>query len=134
MNYPLFNFQGQTAPDQTAQAGLAQYIQQGQQQINPGQPQQSNPIQAAGISNLAQAFARNQQQPGLPAQQGPFTGPNAPIGNLPIAPGQYQSPQALQNAEGPLYPSPYAAQQGQPWLSRMADLLSNSWGSSGGTK
>lgn len=121
--YPLFGFNGQSGQDQTAQQGLQQYIQQGQLSIDPGQAQiaASNPIAAAGHSNLGQAFQAAQQQR-LPAQQ-PSAGPGAPIGNLPVAPGIYQSQAALDNAQGPLYPSRYAAQQAQPWLSRMADAL-----------
>lgn len=68
----LFNFtSGQSSPDPSAQAGIQQYIAQGQQQIDPGQAQvaQSNPTAAGGMANLARAFAQQQQQPQLPAQQ-----------------------------------------------------------------
>ena len=66
MTYPLFSFtstQG-NQQDPSAQAGLNQYIQQGQSQINPGQAQvaQSNPISAGGQMQLAQALAKAGQQ------------------------------------------------------------------------
>ena len=131
MTYPIFGFTGQTGQDPSAQAGLQQYATQGQMGINPGQAQvaASSPIAFAGQKGLAQALAQ-QPQP-LPSQQNiPSVGPNAPMGNLPIAPRQYQSQAALENATGPLYPSPYAAQQAQPWLSRVADYLTG--GGAGG--
>lgn len=134
----LYNFSpGQTGQDPTQQAGYNQYIQQGQNMINPGQAtvQASNPIAAAAAANLAKAFSQTQQQPGLSAQQPPqpSVGPNAAMGNLPIAPGMYQSQGALDNAQGPMYPSAYAAQQAQPWLSRMADQLMGNSPSDGGS-
>lgn len=137
---PFSFFSNSTQPSQldaSQQMGMNQYTQQGQNQISPGQAQvtQSSPVAAGGMANLGKTLQQMQQQPQLPAQQGaPSSGPNAPMGNLPVAPGQYQSPQALQNAQGPLYPSPYAAQQAQPWLSRMADaLMSNNGSNSGGS-
>lgn len=71
MTYPLYSFTGASSPDQTSQAGYNQYIQQGQQGISPGQAQvaASNPISAAGISNLGKILG--QQPPSLLAQQLP---------------------------------------------------------------
>lgn len=64
----LYSFTGQGAPDPSAQAGLNQYVQQGQNMISPGQAQiaQSSPISAAGALNLALAI-KSAGQP-LPAQ------------------------------------------------------------------
>ena len=119
MAYTPFSFtSGQAQPDPTAQAGLAQYQQQGQGGINPGvnPAMQGSPPAALGAA-LQQILQQQNQRPAV--QGAPSQGPNAPMGNLPIAPGQYQSPQALDNATGQLYPSPYAAQQSQGWLGRL---------------
>lgn len=122
MSYNMFSFTNPAQQDPSAQAGMQQYIQQGQAALNPGQTQvaASSPIAAAAHAALGNAL----QQPQQPlAAQTPSSGSQAPMGNLPIAPGQYQSPQALDNATGQLYPSQYAAQQSQPWLQRMASAL-----------
>lgn len=73
MTLPIFNFTGSQAnPDQTAQAGLQQYLAQGQQGISPGQAQvmASNPIRGAAAANLAQAFG---QPNGIAPPQPPQT-------------------------------------------------------------
>lgn len=73
MPYPLFQFQQPgRQQDQSAQAGLQQYMQQGQAMIDPGQAQvaASNPIAAAGTQGLARAFQQSQQN-GPPATQQP---------------------------------------------------------------
>lgn len=61
---PPFSFYGQSQQDPTLQAGLNQYIQQGQSQIDPGQAQvaASNPIAGAGMANLAAALQKSPQQ------------------------------------------------------------------------
>lgn len=70
MSNNLFSFTGPSAPDQTYQQGMNQYAQQGQAMINPGQAQiqQSNPLQTAGMQNLAQSLRQASSQPQLPAQ------------------------------------------------------------------
>lgn len=69
----LYSFTGANNPDPTAQAGYNQYIQQGQNMINPGQAAigQSNPISAAAISGLAQAMKGMGSDQPLPAQLPP---------------------------------------------------------------
>jgi hypothetical protein len=70
MTQPTFAF---TTPAQQPndQAGLQQYLQQGQASINPGQSAVtgSSPIAAAGVSDLAKALATMQQQPATPQLQ-----------------------------------------------------------------
>lgn len=68
----LYNFTAPPNQDPSYQTGMNQYMQQGQNGINPGQAQiaQSNPISAAGMANLAKAFQQGQQPP-LPAQLPP---------------------------------------------------------------
>lgn len=71
----LYNFTGlQGGTNPQAQAGLQQYITQGQQGISPGQAQvaASNPVSAAGMQNLAKAFLAQQQQQSM-GQQPPTT-------------------------------------------------------------
>lgn len=117
MPYQPFSFTNAPASsDQTAQAGLNQYVQQGQSMMNPGQAQvqQSDPLLAAGSQGLAKAFQQSQQNaPQLSAQS-----------QLPIAPGIYQSSQALDAATGPMYASPYQAEQAQPMWRKLANALS----------
>jgi len=66
----LFSFLGQSQQDPSAQAGLNQYIQQGQSQINPGAAKvaASDPISMAGIANLANALRSQSSTAALPAQ------------------------------------------------------------------
>lgn len=98
----LFSFTGQTPSDPTYQAGMNQYVQQGQNLINPGQAQigASNPISASGYANLANALQQASSTPQLPAQaaQQGLMG-SAQMGQ----PGP--TPQALALAQG-LQPQP----------------------------
>lgn len=91
MAQPTFQF---TTPanQPNDQAGLQQYIAQGQNLINPGQAQVagSNPVGAAGAANLANALKTLQSQPTVPQlspdasqaalQQGAAMNPNSPSG------------------------------------------------------
>ena len=69
MTYPLFGFTGQTAQDPTLQAGLAQYMQQGQAGISPGQQQvtASDPIASLAHAGLGQALSQAAQPLSVPA-------------------------------------------------------------------
>lgn len=110
-----FSFTGvQPNPDQTYQSGLNQYMQQGQSMIDPGRAQvaASNPINAAGIANLAKAF--QQQVPQLPAQmptgiaqqamaQGAMQNPNVGWQNMG---GVGPTPQNLALAQGLMQQQP----------------------------
>ena len=97
----LYSFVGQTGQDQNQAANNSQYLQQGQNMINPGQAQvaASNPITAAGQANLGQILAQLKQQPQLPAQ---LPSQSAQLGlNGGAAMGQPgPTPQALALAQG----------------------------------
>lgn len=88
----LYSFTGAATQDPTTQAGIDQYIQQGQAQINPGQAQVagSNPVAAAGMADLAKAFAAAQQQ-GTPAQSDPSQMP-MDVAQQALAQGAAQNP------------------------------------------
>lgn len=110
---------------------LPQQKQQLQQApgMSPGMGQQQNlmAMQAAQQQQpdpLAQANAMIKQV----QQQNPngLTAPKQDPSNLPVAPGMYSSQGALEKANGPLYDSPYQAQQGaqqaNPFLQRFLGL------------
>lgn len=112
MTYPLFSFtstpQGQ---DPSSQAGLNQYIQQGQSQINPGQAQvaASNPITAGGQQGLEAAlkaaFQQGPQGSVDPSQAALTNGaqmqPNSPSGqNMGGVGPTVNNSQALANYQG----------------------------------
>lgn len=136
MTQPTFQF---TTPGNQPNdnAGLQQYIAQGQNAIDPGKAQvaASSPVSAAGGANLAAALAalkaQNPQQ--LPADisqsalgTGAAMNPNSPSGenmggvgptqqNLALAQGLQNAAQLPPNAQGgfvPQGPNPYGVSYG----------------------
>jgi len=118
MTYPTFSFTGtSSAPNQTAQAGLNQYIQQGQIALSPGQTQlaASNPVASAGHAMLGQALqqAANTPVPGSDVAQaamgfGAQANPNVNGQNMG---GVGPTPQNLALAQGLMNPQPTNATQ-----------------------
>lgn len=118
MALPLYSFQGQPGQNSSADAGLAQYQQQGQLGISPGATNiaASDPIAAAGHADLAQALKsamQNQQTPPSPA--------NMPLNQHPDNPTQTpgagndpynQNPPGLQSYQQ--YPTGVNGQSGPP--------------------
>lgn len=80
---PSFAFTGAPGQQQGPDLGAAQYAQQGQASINPGQAQvaQSSPVSMAGMQNLAKAL-QAQGQPGPTNPQQPSITPEAGVNAL----------------------------------------------------
>lgn len=113
MPQPSFSF-STPAQQPNDQAGMQQYIQQGQASINPGQAALagSSPIAAAGAADLVKALTALKQQPAVPGLQpdvsatalgaGAAMNPNAPNGQNMGGVGPTQQnlalAQGLQNA------------------------------------
>lgn len=119
----LFSFTGQSNQDPSVQAGLQQYLQQGQSQINPGQAQvaSSDPISSAGISNLAKALLSSSSAQPLPAQMPPAIAqqamsPNALAATTPQMADQAQFMNPGQQISGQAGPTPQALAMAQGLL------------------
>lgn len=132
MTYPIYNFTGTgQGVDPNANAGMQQYLQQGQLGIDPGQAQiaASSPVSTAGQMNLAKSLmlagqANTQSQAGQDAMTaGANMQPNVNGQNMggvgPTVNNANSIPSFMSNAQ-----SPTLAQQ-------IGNYLSN-WGSSGG--
>ena len=131
MTYPLYNFNGtQSGTDPQAQAGLAQYIAQGQQGISPGQAQiaAASPVSAAGQANLAKALQMasqaNPAQPVDPSQaaltNGALMQPNSPSGeNMGGVGPTVNNAAAMQGYQGMTTQQPTYAQQLGNYLQNM---------------
>lgn len=116
----LFSFTNAPSQDQTYQAGIDQYAQQGQSQINPGQAQiaQSSPISAAGHANLANALQQA-------SQQSPFGQPQAPTLQAGMQAGLPAQQVDMNNAQ------PLQTQvQGPNFAQRVGNYLGNMFGGS----
>jgi hypothetical protein len=136
MTYSAYGFTGPAGQDPSVQAGMNQYIQQGQMGINPGQAQvaASNPIGSVAQNNLAKALAAS-QQPQLPAQvdpaqaaltNGALMQPNVDGQNMGgVGPTQNNANSMPAYANLPPDQPPSMAQ-------RLGNYLSNMFGGSGG--
>jgi hypothetical protein len=133
MTYSSYGFTGAAGQDPSVQAGMNQYMQQGQMGINPGQAQvaASNPIGSVAQNNLAKALAASQQQKQLPAQvdpaqaaltNGALMQPNVNGQNMGgVGPTQNNADSMQAYANLPPDQSPTMAQ-------RIGDYLSNMFG------